>query len=134
MEARLKTELWVKAHMRRCAGEAAPAFVLHHGDDDSGMVLLKINTLGNGCKVLTQARDLDFTAVIDGGDERHDIRGRLPGIFGFNAVYGHLPVGKNEAAPSLDIVGGAVASLCAAYRAMVRRKKNVTFVDLLFDH
>jgi hypothetical protein len=59
MEARLKTELWVKAHMRRCAGEAAPAFVLHHGDDDSGMVLLKINTLGNGCKVLTQARDLD---------------------------------------------------------------------------
>jgi hypothetical protein len=82
----------------------------------------------------SQARNLDFTSVIDGGDERHDIRGRLPGIFGFNAVYGHLPVGKNEAAPSLDIVGGAVASLCAAYRAMVRRKKNVTFVDLLFDH
>jgi len=59
MEARLKTELWVKAHMRRCAIEATPAFVLHHGDDDSGMVLLKINTLGNGCKILTQGRDMD---------------------------------------------------------------------------
>ncbi len=59
MAARLKTELWVKAHLRRCALQAAPAFVLHHGDDDSGMVLLKINTLADGCKIFTQARDLD---------------------------------------------------------------------------
>ena len=59
MEARLKTELWVKAHLRRCAVEAVPAFVLRHGDDDSGMVLLKINALDDGCKVFTQARDLD---------------------------------------------------------------------------
>jgi hypothetical protein len=70
LEARLKTELWVRAHLRRCAGEAVPAFVLHHGDDDSGMVLLKINALDNGCKVFTQARDLDgrlgWVGALDG--------------------------------------------------------------------
>jgi hypothetical protein len=82
----------------------------------------------------SQVRNLDFTAAIEGGDERRDIRGRLPGIFGFNAVYGHLPAGKGEAAPSLDIVGGAVASLCAVYQAVVRRQDGVTHVDLLFDH
>ena len=70
MEARLKTELWVRAHLRRCASEAVPAFVLRHGDDDSGMVVLKINALENGCKVFTQARDLDgrlgWVGALDG--------------------------------------------------------------------
>lgn len=70
MEARLKTELWVRAHLRRCAVEAVPAFVLRHGDDDSGMVLLKINALDDGCKVFTQARDLDgrlgWVGALDG--------------------------------------------------------------------
>ena len=70
MEARLKTELWVKAHLRRCAVEAVPAFVLRHGDDDSGMVLLEVNTLVNGCKIFTQARDLDgrlgWVGALDG--------------------------------------------------------------------
>ena len=58
MEPRIKTEHWVHAHLRRCAIEAVPAFVIRHGDNERGMVLLKINTLGNGCKVLIQARDI----------------------------------------------------------------------------
>jgi len=70
MEPRLKTELWVKAHLRRCASEAVPAFVLRHGDDDSGMVLLKINAMATGCKVFTQARDLEgrlgWAAALEG--------------------------------------------------------------------
>ena len=82
----------------------------------------------------SQVRDLDFMHEVEGGDERRDIRNRLLGIFGFNAVYGHLPAGLSEAAPSLDIVGGAVASLCAVYQAVVRRENGVTHVDLLFDH
>ena len=82
----------------------------------------------------SQVRNLDFTAEVDGGDERRDIPGRLKGVFGFSAVYGHLPAGQGAAAPSLDIVGGAVASLCAAYRAVVCREDGETFVNLLFDH
>ena len=82
----------------------------------------------------SQVRDLDFTAEVDGGDERRDLRDRLKGVFGFSAVYGHLPADQGVAAPSLDIVGGAVASLCAAYRAVVRREDRTTFVNLLFDH
>ncbi|MEX2618204.1 MAG: DUF1491 family protein [Alphaproteobacteria bacterium] len=58
MEPRIKTEHWVHAHLRRCAIEAVPAFVIRHGDNERGMVLLKINTLGDGCKVLIQARDI----------------------------------------------------------------------------
>ncbi len=59
MEPRIKTEHWVHAHLRRCAIEAVPAFVIRHGDNERGMVLLKINTLGSGCKVLIQARDIE---------------------------------------------------------------------------
>ena len=59
MEPRIKTEHWVHAHLRRCAISAVPAVVVRHGDDERGMVLLKINTLRNGCKVLIQARDMN---------------------------------------------------------------------------
>jgi hypothetical protein len=70
MNARIKTEYWVHAHLRRCAVEAVPAVVVRRGDNERGMVLLKINTLENGCRVLTQARNLDgqlgWLAALDG--------------------------------------------------------------------
>ncbi len=70
MEARIKTEYWVHAHLRRCAIAAVPAFVVRRGDNERGMVLVKINTLDSGCRVLTQARDLDgqlgWMAALDG--------------------------------------------------------------------
>ena len=70
MEARIKTEHWVHAHLRRCAIEAVPAFVVRRGDSDRGMVLLKINTLDKGCRILIQARNLDgrlgWMAALDG--------------------------------------------------------------------
>jgi hypothetical protein len=59
MPARIKTEHWVHAHLRRCTVATIPAFVVRRGDKERGMVLLKINTLDEGCKVLNQARDLD---------------------------------------------------------------------------
>lgn len=71
MLSRIKTEHWVHAHLRRCAVAAVPAFVVRRGDNERGMVLLKINTLVDGCRVLTQARDLDgnmgWLAALDGG-------------------------------------------------------------------
>jgi hypothetical protein len=54
---RLPTEIWLKAHLRRCYAEGLPATVLRRGDPMGGMVLLKINRLEQGCAVLTQTRD-----------------------------------------------------------------------------
>jgi hypothetical protein len=58
-DARLPTDLWVKAHIRRCLAEGVPATIARRGEKTGGMVLLKLNLLGEGCRVLTQSRDLD---------------------------------------------------------------------------
>ena len=81
----------------------------------------------------SQVRDLSFMDEVSGGDERRDLRTRLLGLFGFSAVYGHLPLGKNEVTPSIDIVGGATASLCAAQRAVATASGGTTRVNMLFD-
>jgi hypothetical protein len=39
---RLKSEIWVKAYLRRCNGDGAPAVVVHRGDVDAGVILIKI--------------------------------------------------------------------------------------------
>ena len=56
---RLPTELWVKAHVRRCLSEGVPATVARRGEKMGGLVLLKLNQLGDGCRVLSQTRDLE---------------------------------------------------------------------------
>ncbi len=54
---RLPTELWIKAHIRRCIVDAIPAVVVRKGSPYGGTVLLKLNQLEHGCRVLSQARD-----------------------------------------------------------------------------
>src|SRR5262245_31663921 len=56
---RLPTELWIRAHIRRCIVDGIPAYVGRRGADHSGTVLVKLNQLELGCRVLTQVRDLD---------------------------------------------------------------------------
>jgi len=56
---RLPTELWLMAHVRRCNDDAVPATVVHRGDASRGTVILKLNLLGNGFRVLTQSRAMD---------------------------------------------------------------------------
>jgi hypothetical protein len=58
---RIPTDLWVKAHLRRCHAEGIFAVVAHKGDPTGGFVVLKLNMLERGCRVLTQTRDLDGT-------------------------------------------------------------------------
>jgi hypothetical protein len=55
--ARLKAEIWAKAHIRRCEVEGAVAMVARRGDDTSGIILLKLYKLGKGFAVLTPIRD-----------------------------------------------------------------------------
>lgn len=58
-DGRLPTHVWVGAALRRMSMEAVPAFVLRKGEANSGSVLLKLNMFEAGCRVLSQARDLN---------------------------------------------------------------------------
>ncbi|MEZ5855792.1 MAG: DUF1491 family protein [Hyphomicrobiaceae bacterium] len=42
---RLKSELWVKAYLRRAAGAGVSGVVVHRGDADAGIILIKIARL-----------------------------------------------------------------------------------------
>ncbi len=42
---RLKSELWVKAYLRTCASAGVPAAVVRRGDDDAGVVFIKVARL-----------------------------------------------------------------------------------------
>ncbi len=70
-EARLPIGLWVSAHLRRCAAEGIVAVLARRGSDYGGAVLVKINQLDLGCRILTQTRDLEgapaWLAAFDGG-------------------------------------------------------------------
>lgn len=59
MADRLPTDLWVRAHLRRCFATGIAAYVVRRGDQHGGTVLLKLNRLDQGCDVLSQTRDLD---------------------------------------------------------------------------
>jgi hypothetical protein len=42
---RLKSDIWVKAYVRRIAGGGQQAYVVRHGDDDAGAIYIRINRL-----------------------------------------------------------------------------------------
>ncbi len=56
---RLEAEFWIMAHVRRCNAEGVPATVVRRGDSKGGTLVLKINQFDLGCRVLSQALDLD---------------------------------------------------------------------------
>jgi len=59
MEPRLKAEIWVKAHIRKCANHNVPVMVTRRGDATAGIVLIKVNRLGPGCMVFAPATNFD---------------------------------------------------------------------------
>ncbi|NKB66904.1 MAG: hypothetical protein GKR89_07585 [Candidatus Latescibacteria bacterium] len=84
----------------------------------------------------SQLRDVSFIEEPDnseGADGRRDMAQRHQGAFGFPAPYGHEPVNAEGVHFNMDIVGGAVASLCEVYRDMVRSGPDGHRVNLLFD-
>ena len=90
----------------------------------------------------SQLRDISFIVEPDnpeGVDGKKNVARRLQGAFGFPAQYGHEPAGiwesdKPRIGFNLDIVGGTVASLCEAYREVVRSDETGHWVNMLFDH
>jgi hypothetical protein len=85
----------------------------------------------------SQLRDVSFITEppnprrVDG---LRDLARRHVGAFGFPAPYGHHPIGVKEISFNMDIVGGAVASLCEAFQAISKGDEDEHRVNLLFDH
>jgi len=46
---RLKSELWVKAYLRRASVAGSPGVVVHRGDPDAGVILISITRLDGTC-------------------------------------------------------------------------------------
>lgn len=61
---RLKSELWVKAYLRRCTGQGAMGTIARHGDDDAGAIYIKVRRADGQCLLFGPAPagldDADF--------------------------------------------------------------------------
>ena len=55
----LKSEFWVKAYLKRLSLEGISGFVVRHGDDDAGELLIKISTLDGNAKLFQREYNLD---------------------------------------------------------------------------
>ena len=89
------------------------------------------------CHLLpSQLRDTSFIREPDNPqdeDGKRDVAARHLGAFGFPAPYGHKPLDATRISFNMDIVGGAVASLCEALRQTVVSDGAGHWVHLLFD-
>lgn len=56
--ARLSARFWVDAYLARLRLADVPAFVVAHGDDTGGAVLVKLNTLDGKATVFQRSIDL----------------------------------------------------------------------------
>lgn len=55
---RLTAGVWVSAYLTRLRLADIPAFVVRHGDDTAGAVLVKLNTLDGRAQVFQRSFDL----------------------------------------------------------------------------
>ena len=74
---RLKAGIWIKAYIRRLAGEGVMAVVVRHGDDDAGAIFVRVNRL-DGTSLL-------FGPAPAGLDEAQSDRPMMP-VLGGRAV------------------------------------------------
>ena len=56
--ARLTTRFWVDAYLARLRLQDIPAFVVAHGDDTGGAVLVKLATLDGAARLFQRSFDL----------------------------------------------------------------------------
>lgn len=71
---RVKSEIWIKAYLRRCAVNGAMGVVVRHGDDDAGAIYIKVRRGDGDCAVFGPAPaglsnadyDRRFVALLDG--------------------------------------------------------------------
>ncbi|MAQ70609.1 MAG: hypothetical protein CL565_00280 [Alphaproteobacteria bacterium] len=59
MDDRLPAHVWIEAEISKCQAKGLSVYYINKGSLTGGTLLLKINGLGNGFRILTQIRDLD---------------------------------------------------------------------------
>ncbi len=64
MEIRLKSSLLVSAEIRRCEGLFLNSVILHKGDDERGLILIKQFVGGKGARIFAQTRDDDDDVLV----------------------------------------------------------------------
>lgn len=85
----------------------------------------------------SQLRDISFIKDPPNPDEedgKRNVAKRHLGAFGFPAPYGHQPIDIKQVSFNMDIVGGAVGSLCEVIQEIIRSDRSGHRVNLLFDH
>jgi len=70
MEHRLRAEVWIMAHVRRCIAVGLPVAIVRRGEAERGTLIVKLNQLERDVRILSQARDIDgrlgWLAAFDG--------------------------------------------------------------------
>ena len=74
---RLTAAFWVQAYLRRLALENIPAYILAHGDDTAGAVLVKLATLDGQARLFQRGFDLQtgdrvWQQLVQGTEEQID--------------------------------------------------------------
>lgn len=74
---RLTAEFWVHAYLARLRGHGIPGFVVAHGDNTAGVVLVKLNTLDGRAVVYQRQYDLmtdrrSWVVLCDGDEPAAD--------------------------------------------------------------
>jgi hypothetical protein len=74
----LKSEFWVKAYLKRLSLKGISGFVVHHGDDDAGDLLIKISTLDGVAQLFQREYDLVtgqrvWNCIFSGSEEDADV-------------------------------------------------------------
>ncbi|WP_300009982.1 DUF1491 family protein [uncultured Roseobacter sp.] len=71
--ARLTARFWIDAYLTRLRGQDIPAFIVSHGDDTAGSILVKLNRLDGQATVYQRSYNLmDDTrtwAILEQGAE-----------------------------------------------------------------
>ena len=60
----LKTELYIKAHLKRLEIEGIPAYIARHGDDDAGNLIVKLSTLDGKASMFIREYNLETSERI----------------------------------------------------------------------
>ncbi|MBE1285911.1 MAG: DUF1491 family protein [Rhodobacteraceae bacterium] len=72
--SQLVASFWVQAYLTRLRLQDIPAFVVAHGDNDAGSVLIKVNTLDGQARALHRSYDImsdtRMWVVLIEGEER----------------------------------------------------------------
>jgi hypothetical protein len=74
----LKSEFWIKAYLKRLSLEGVSGYVVHHGDDDAGDLLIKISTLDGVAKLFQREYAFEtgnriWNCTFSGSEEDADV-------------------------------------------------------------